>query len=156
MIAERCAPTTGHVVVRFGRMCSAGLSRAALKGRWSILSADEPGLMRSVMIARPRMIAVQLDEQGLEPALRLIHKLATHWNPVRALVIGPVSGSEFEVLARQAGAAAYLAASADENRVVALADAIESGYSGTAIANSFEPSGISPERSRKLVRVTPA
>lgn len=118
MICGDCAQPVA--VARFGNACGSGVSRAALRRNWSILDADEPGLMRWTMTRGVRVLIVQL-EGASDGALVLVQRLAMHWNPVKCVVVGPVNGTDLELTARGAGAAAYVLASADVETIEALA-----------------------------------
>ncbi|HZW06595.1 MAG TPA: hypothetical protein VFF65_05680 [Phycisphaerales bacterium] len=107
-------------VAQFGEACGPGVARAALRCNWSILDADEPGLVRWTMTRRVRVLIVQLEEAS-DGALALVQRLSTHWNPVRCVVVGPVGGADLELTARRAGAAAYLPATAGMETIEALA-----------------------------------
>lgn len=107
-------------VAQFGGACGSGVARAALRSNWSILDADEPGLVRWTMTRGVRVLIVQLEEAS-EGAFALVQRLSMHWNPVRCVVVGPVGGADMELTARRAGAAAYVPATADVETIEALA-----------------------------------
>jgi len=107
-------------VAQFGDVCGSGLARAALRRNWSILDAEEPGLVRAALSKRVRVLIVQLGEGG-DAAVGLIQRLSGHWNPVRCVVVGPVAGGNMERVVRGAGASAYVPATADVETIEALA-----------------------------------
>jgi len=118
MVRGDAAPPVA--VAQFGGVCGSGLARAALRRNWSILDADEPGVVRVALSKRVRVLIVQV-EGGGEAAIGLIQRLSRHWNPVRCVVVGPVNGGSLELTARGAGAAAYLPATADVETIEAVA-----------------------------------
>jgi hypothetical protein len=107
-------------VAQFGAACGSGVARAALRCNWSILDAEEPGLVRWTVSRGVRVLIVQLDAAS-DGAIGLIQRLSLHWNPVRCVVVGPVGGADLELAARRAGAAAYVPASTDVETIEALA-----------------------------------
>ncbi len=134
MNRDRCAQPVA--VAQFGSACGSGVARAALRRNWSIMNADEPGMVRWAMTQGVRVLVVQLEEAS-EGAMRLVERLSMHWNPVSCVVVGPVGGMDLEMTARRAGAAAYVPATVGVDEIERLAASLASRGSGTTVASGY-------------------
>lgn len=133
MNRDHCAQPVA--VAQFGSACGSGVARAALRRNWSILNADEPGLVRWAMTQGVCVLVVQLEEAS-DAAMQLVSRLSMHWNPVSCVVVGPVGGMDLEMTARRAGAAAYVPASVGVEEIERLASSLASRSSGTKVARA--------------------
>ncbi len=131
-------------VIRYNGGCDAPVARAALKNRWGVVEGESTNLVRNLLAGKTRVMVVQLGEgpgQGLDAVFSLISRLSRHWNPVRAVVVGPASGADYESAARRAGAAAYVPAGSETEVIENIAgQLLESGVqapAGTALVSDM-------------------
>ena len=125
-------------VASAGDRLSAGAARAAMRGRWTQVNPKEPGAIRTVLTSGVRVLVIELDAAA-EAGLMMVQRLTRHWNPVPCVIVDASYGPQREIMARQAGACAYVTASASMEAIEELVSQVLSSRSSAVHA---EPAGM--------------
>lgn len=138
------------VVVKFDEHLQAGLARASLRNRWTILDGrNVQELTRQILLAHPKAAVVQAPSPATAAA-RLIARLRNHWAPVVTVAVAGEVNQDSEAEVRRAGVSMFLSAGAEceaiESAVESLVPGAVARVSETASARSSGEARETPGR----------